>query len=49
MACGLSRDEAYATPFGEIQDLVAIYQIKQEGAEFREIRSRDEEIIPDVL
>lgn len=49
MACGLSRDEAYATPFGQIQDLVAIYQIKQEGAEYREIRTRDEEIIPDVL
>ena len=49
MACGLSWDEAYATPFGQIQDLVAIYQIKQEGAEYREIRTRDEEIIPDVL
>lgn len=48
MACGLSREEALATPFGEVQDLTAIYQIKQEGAEYREILSRDEEIIPDV-
>lgn len=37
-----------ATPLGEIQDLTAIYQIKEEGLEYREIKSRDEEIIPDV-
>lgn len=48
MACGLTRTEAMAAPFGQIQDLTAIYQIKHEGCEFREILSRDEEIIPDV-
>lgn len=48
MACGLTRAEAMASPFGEVQDLAAIYQIKEEGAEFREILTRDEDIIPDV-
>lgn len=48
MACGLSRNEALSTPFGQVQDYVAIYQIKHEGAEYREILSLDEEIIPDV-
>jgi len=48
MACGLTRSEALASPFGEIQDLAAIYQIKEEGGEYREIVSRDQEIIPDV-
>lgn len=37
-----------ATSFGEVQDLVAIYQIKHEGCEYRPVLSRDEEIIPDV-
>lgn len=48
MACGLSRSEAMDAPFGEIQDLTAIYQIKEEGCEFRPVLRRDEEIIPDV-
>lgn len=48
MACGLSRVEAYNTPFGQVQDLTAVYQIKEEGAEYRPVFSRDEEIIPDV-
>lgn len=48
MACGLTRQEALASPFGEVQDLAAIYQIKNEGCEYREVRSRDEEVIPDV-
>lgn len=37
------------TPFGKIQDLTAIYQIKQEGAEYRQILTDDEEAIPDLL
>lgn len=48
MACGMSRAEAMATPFGQVCDLAAIYQIKCEGADYKEIVSRDEEIIPDV-
>ena len=34
MACGLRREEVYSTHFGQVQDLTAIYQIKEEGAEF---------------
>lgn len=37
-----------ATPFGEAQDLAAIYQIKNEGCEYRAICPRDTEVIPDV-
>lgn len=48
MACGLSKQEALNTPFGEIRDLAAIYQIKEEGCEYRPVLTRDEEIIPDV-
>ena len=48
MAAGLSRREALDLPLGEVQDLAAIYQIKEEGAEFRPVLPRDEEIIPDV-
>ena len=48
MACGLSQEAAYNTTFGRVQDLTAIYQIKEEGAEYRAILSRDEELIPDV-
>ena len=48
MACGLRRREALALPLGEVQDLAAIYQIKMEGARYRRIVPRDEEIIPDI-
>lgn len=48
MACGMTRAEALASPFGEICDLAAIYQIKFEGADYKELVSRDLEIIPDV-
>lgn len=48
MACGMSRETAWAAPFGEVCDLAAIYQIKFEDADYKEIVSRDEEIIPDV-
>lgn len=48
MACGLSKTEAMASPFGEIQDLTAIYQIKEEGGEYKELISHDQEVIPDV-
>lgn len=48
MACGLSKAEAMGTPFGEVQDLTAIYQIKQEGAEYKELLTEDQEAIPDV-
>ena len=34
------------SPFGQVQDLTAIYQIKEEGAEYCPVLTRDEEIIP---
>lgn len=35
-------------PFGELLDLVAVYQIKQEGMRPRHVLT-DEDIIPNVL
>lgn len=45
---GLTRTEALDIPFGELLDLIAVHQIKQEGARPR-WATPDEEIIPDVL
>lgn len=47
MASGLTRREAWAVPLGELLDLMAVYQIKYEGA--KAVRSwDDEDVIPDV-
>lgn len=43
----MSRTEALDIPYGELLDLIAIYQIKYEGARLRR-RMTDEDIIPDV-
>lgn len=48
MACGLSRTETLDLPFGELLDLIAVYQIKQEGARLKHVLT-DEDIIPNVL
>lgn len=48
MASGLRMGEALDLPFGELLDLIAIYQIKEEGAKPRR-NLTDEDIIPDVL
>lgn len=48
MAAGLSRCETLDSPYGELMDLIAIYQIKCEGARLRRVLN-DEDIIPDVL
>lgn len=48
MAAGLSRRETLDSPYGELMDLIAIYQIKCEGARLRRVLN-DEDIIPDVL
>lgn len=47
MKVGLSREETLCIPFGELLDLIAIEQIKHEGATLRRALS-DEDIIPDV-
>lgn len=48
MRLGLSRTEALDLPFGELQDLIAVQQIKREGARPKHVLT-DEDIIPDVL
>lgn len=47
MAIGMSRDETLDIPYGELLDMIAIQQIKCEGAKLRRTMS-DEDIIPDV-
>ena len=44
---GLTYDQTLDIPFGELQDLIAIQQIKLEGAKRKHILT-DDEIIPDV-
>ena len=48
MACGLTRTEALDLPFGELLDLIAVFQVKHEGAKPKHVLT-DEDIIPDVL
>ncbi len=48
MAIGMSREETLDLPYGELLDLIAVYQIKCEGARLKRALS-DEDIIPDVL
>lgn len=43
----MSRMEALDIPYGELLDLIAVYQIKQEGARLKRGMT-DDEIIPDV-
>lgn len=47
MAIGMSREETLDIPYGELLDMIAIHQIKCEGAKLRRTMS-DEDIIPDV-
>lgn len=47
MEMGLSRTETLDCPLGELLDLIAVHQIKKEGAKLRRVLS-DEDIIPDV-
>ena len=48
LSMGLGYDRALDLPFGEILTLVAIEQIKHEGAKLAGESNDDEEIIPDV-
>lgn len=48
MAIGLTWTETLDLPYGELLDLIAVHQIKCEGARFKRALS-DEDIIPDVL
>ena len=47
MAIGMSREEALDIPYGELLDMIAIQQIKLEGAKLCRVMS-DEDVIPDV-
>lgn len=47
MAIGLSRTETLDIPYGELLDLIAVYQIKMEGAQLKRALT-DSDIIPDV-
>jgi hypothetical protein len=39
---GLSRNEAYSIPYGELCDLVAVEQIKTEGAKAKRTKGDEE-------
>ena len=43
----MSREETLDIPYGELLDLIAVHQIKYEGAKLRRVLT-DEDIIPDV-
>lgn len=45
---GLTYDEALDLPFGELETLIAIEQIKVEGAKEKIRYLDDEDIIPDL-
>ena len=47
LTIGLTYEQTLDIPFGELRDLIAVEQIKHEGAELRK-QFTDEEIIPDV-
>ena len=44
----MSYDRALDIPLGELKDLIAIEQIKHEGARLREYPIDDDEAIPDL-
>lgn len=49
---GLTYDETLDMPIGELLDLIAIEQVKNEGFTFKDIDSDvpyDEQVIPDIL
>lgn len=49
---GLTYDETLDMPIGELLDLIAIEQVKNEGFTFKDVDSDvpyDEQVIPDIL
>lgn len=44
---GLTYNETLDLPLGELRDLIAIEQVKHEGAKLKHVLT-DDEIIPDV-
>lgn len=46
---GLSREEALTIPFAELLDLVAVHQIKTEGARQKVTRAQEEEAFWELL
>ena len=47
LQAGLDYQAVLALPFGDILDLMAVHQIKTEGAQAKQ-QLTDEDIIPDV-
>lgn len=49
---GLTYDETLDMPIGQLMDLIAIEQVKNEGFTFKDVDSDvpyDEQVIPDIL
>lgn len=46
---GLGYDRTVYMPYGELLSLIAVEQIKIEGAKYKRKVSYDEEVIPDIL
>ena len=42
MKIGLSYETAYALPFGELCDLIAVEQIRNEGAKMKKSKAQEE-------
>lgn len=42
MKIGLSHEAAYSIPFGELCDLIAVEQIKNEGAKLKKSKQQEE-------
>lgn len=42
MKIGLSYETAYALPFGELCDLIAVEQIRNEGAKAKKTKGQEE-------
>lgn len=49
LSLGIGYDRALDLPFGELLTLIAIEQIKHEGAKPAGGETDDEEIIPDIM
>lgn len=46
---GLGYDRTIYMPYGELLSLIAVEQIKVEGAKYKRPVAYDEEVIPDIF
>lgn len=46
---GLGYDRTVYMPYGELLSLIAVEQIKAEGAKYKRPVAYDEEVIPDIF